>query len=491
MKALCFLGTGDYKTTTYVWRKSGEERSHETHLFPEAVARIFQPEKIFVLVTPQAREHANFKTLCDRLGSLVERVDIPEGKSEAELWAIFQKCTEAVSEGDTILLDVTHAFRSLPLLVFAVAAYLSRTKSVTIQRIVYGAYEARSEQNRSPVFDLTPLMDLLDWLSGAEALLRRSDAVIMAEKLDQTHRHLYKTSATEELPLHLQKIASSLQKLSRMLYLCCPLEVMRIANYLLPQLDKAVTEAAKWAKPFSVILHQVRSEVAALAYHQPEVLDAGNLRKQLALIEHYLSKGLTLQAVTLAREWIVSWAIGQRGQGDWLNADLRMDVEHALGAMAAAKQGKQEQVPGWAAGLPRAEQISSLWHQLTQLRNTLAHCWMRKDPPSVKTIEDKARQIPEWLYGLLEEVSNDIIWSGRVVIDLETLYDDVAKLDELPLYLERAKKLAGEGNEVVLTGQGPIWLYLAVAHALHGKARRLFYTSPTTGEILIYDHAAR
>jgi hypothetical protein len=108
---------------------------------------------------------------------------------------------------------------------------------------------------------------------------------------------------------------------------------------------------------------------------------------------------------------------------------------------------------------------------------------MRKDPPSVKTIEDKARQIPEWLYGLLEEVSNDIIWSGRVVIDLETLYDDVAKLDELPLYLERAKKLAGEGNEVVLTGQGPIWLYLAVAHALHGKARRLFYTSPTTGEI--------
>ncbi|MGB9661672.1 MAG: TIGR02221 family CRISPR-associated protein [Moorellaceae bacterium] len=491
MKALCFLGTGKYEVTTYVWKEGSDERSYETHLFPEAVARIFRPEKIFVLVTPQAREHENFKTLCERLGDLVERLDIPEGKSEPEIWAIFQKCTEAVTEGDTILLDVTHAFRSLPLLIFAVAGYLRRTKSVTIQRIVYGAYDARDEHNRSPVLDLTPLMDLLDWLSGAEALLRRSDAEIMGEKLDQTHRRLYKIQATEELPLHLQKVANSLQKLSKALYLCCPLDVMRIANYLLPQLDKAVTEAEKWAKPFGVILSQVRSEVAALAHHQPEVLDADNLRKQLALIDHYLSKGLTIQAVTLAREWVVSWAIGQRGQGDWLDEDLRKEVEYALGAMAAVRQGKQDRVPDWAAGLPRAEQVSSLWTQLAHLRNTLAHCWMRKDSPSVKTIEDKAREIPGWLRGLLEEASANTLWSGRVVINLETLYEDVAKMDELPLYLERAKKLAGEGNEVVLTGQGPIWLYLAVAHALHGKARKLFYTSPTTGEILIFDHAAR
>ncbi|MFZ8852729.1 MAG: CRISPR-associated protein Csx3 [Armatimonadota bacterium] len=43
----------------------------------------------------------------------------------------------------------------------------------------------------------------------------------------------------------------------------------------------------------------------------------------------------------------------------------------------------------------------------------------------------------------------------------------------------------------MLTGQAPIWLYLAVAHDLHGKARRLLYTSPTTGEVLIFDHTAR
>jgi CRISPR-associated protein (Cas_csx3) len=41
---------------------------------------------------------------------------------------------------------------------------------------------------------------------------------------------------------------------------------------------------------------------------------------------------------------------------------------------------------------------------------------------------------------------------------------------------------------VVLTGQGPIWLYLKVAHALHGKAIKLTYASPVTGEVVIFDH---
>jgi hypothetical protein len=76
----------------------------------------------------------------------------------------------------------------------------------------------------------------------------------------------------------------------------------------------------------------------------------------------------------------------------------------------------------------------------------------------------------------------------RRVVDLKTLYGEIAKLEELPGYLERAKLLAGEGNDIVLTGQAPVWLYLKVAHALHGKARKLIYDSPVTGEVVIFDH---
>lgn len=74
-------------------------------------------------------------------------------------------------------------------------------------------------------------------------------------------------------------------------------------------------------------------------------------------------------------------------------------------------------------------------------------------------------------------------------IDLKSLYTATAKLADLPDYVAKALELASEGNEVVLTGQAPIWLYLKVAHALHGKARKLIYTSPVTGEVVIFDHS--
>ncbi len=76
----------------------------------------------------------------------------------------------------------------------------------------------------------------------------------------------------------------------------------------------------------------------------------------------------------------------------------------------------------------------------------------------------------------------------RRLIDLRMLYGETAKLGELAGNLEEAKRLAGEGNEVVLTGQAPVWLYLKVAHALHGKARKLIYASPVTGDVVIFDH---
>jgi len=75
------------------------------------------------------------------------------------------------------------------------------------------------------------------------------------------------------------------------------------------------------------------------------------------------------------------------------------------------------------------------------------------------------------------------------IIDLSTLYSDTAKLSELEDYVRKAKALAGEGNEVVLTGAGPVWLYLKIAHALHGKARKLIYRSPVTGDVVIFDHS--
>ena len=78
---------------------------------------------------------------------------------------------------------------------------------------------------------------------------------------------------------------------------------------------------------------------------------------------------------------------------------------------------------------------------------------------------------------------------GQITIDMKSLYNEVAKLSELDEYIHQVLKKDVDGNEVVLTGQAPIWLYLKIAHALHGKARKLIYNSPVTGNVIIFNHS--
>jgi len=78
----------------------------------------------------------------------------------------------------------------------------------------------------------------------------------------------------------------------------------------------------------------------------------------------------------------------------------------------------------------------------------------------------------------------------NITIDLSKLYakTHTAKLDHLNTYETKALQLAGNGNSITLTGAAPVWLYLRIAHVLHGKAITLAYDSPVTGKITIFDH---
>jgi len=75
-----------------------------------------------------------------------------------------------------------------------------------------------------------------------------------------------------------------------------------------------------------------------------------------------------------------------------------------------------------------------------------------------------------------------------IEINLEAFYEGTAKISQIGGYCQAAVRQAGDGNEIVLTGKAPVWMYLAVAHALHGKACKLVYRSPVTGDVVIFDH---
>lgn len=77
-----------------------------------------------------------------------------------------------------------------------------------------------------------------------------------------------------------------------------------------------------------------------------------------------------------------------------------------------------------------------------------------------------------------------------MTINLADLYSatGTAKLADLPAYEARVKELVPPGADVTLTGPGPVWLYLRLAHSLHGRAKVLTYESPVTGPVEIFNH---
>jgi len=46
-------------------------------------------------------------------------------------------------------------------------------------------------------------------------------------------------------------------------------------------------------------------------------------------------------------------------------------------------------------------------------------------------------------------------------------------------------------QDVTLTGAGPVWGHLAIAHALHGRARKLTYAAPNAPSgIVVFNHGS-
>jgi len=158
MKALSFLGTTRYTFTQYQYRNT----IVPTRFFAEALPHFFpQTEKILVFVTPTVQQHDNLKELRSRLGDLLQPVPIPESHTEEALWQIFDALIGHVEEGEQVVFDITNSFRSIPFLVFIAAAFLRSARKVEVEAVVYGAFEAKSQDtNISPVFDLTPFVSL-------------------------------------------------------------------------------------------------------------------------------------------------------------------------------------------------------------------------------------------------------------------------------------------------------------------------------------------
>ena len=190
MKAFTFLGRGKLHLSNYTF---DNQPPCETQFFAEAIVEFFSPKSLYIFATESAaREPVSEDNENERLSHLekllqgrteVKPIKIKEGSDETELWDIFGDVVDNINDNDRVLFDITHGFRSLPFLTFLALAYISNVRSgVTIERVIYGAYEAVKPDNpNKPVFDLTPFVSLLNWMNAVNIFQKSGDARPIAE----------------------------------------------------------------------------------------------------------------------------------------------------------------------------------------------------------------------------------------------------------------------------------------------------------------------
>ena len=237
LKLITFLGSTLYFPTTY---RLGE-KSYESPFIQVALAHLLRPEEVCVFVTggTVGSKCRNWEGVRDgqvgkdsRIKGLKEYVrdiagidfypiDIPDGKNIEEIWRIFDIVNESINCNDKIIFDVTHSFRSIPIIVLACIQYLRVIKSVDIVGIYYGAWEARDDDNVAPIIDLTAFVQLMDWSYAVRSFEATNDIAWLKKLLDAEALPRCKESkGCDKEAVHLREFGKTLDSFAKSLATC-------------------------------------------------------------------------------------------------------------------------------------------------------------------------------------------------------------------------------------------------------------------------------
>lgn len=129
-----------------------------------------------------------------------------------------------LNENDELYVDITHSFRSLPLYVMNLLVYLRNVspKRIKIKGIYYGMLDARREfkDNIAPIVELSDILNVNDWISGAYSFMQFGNADKIAELVNGINENLcvrlQQFSDTKNLN-HLAELERQSQTLGNML----------------------------------------------------------------------------------------------------------------------------------------------------------------------------------------------------------------------------------------------------------------------------------
>ncbi len=428
---ISFLGYTNYELVKYAINDKDAEKATALRFIQEATLFQIQEQfsthdNVFILTTNGALknwydgEHQNFKTkelewhegLKSRLEKMnlsaqYQNIEINDGKNTDEIWSIFKVIFDLLHENDELYFDITHGFRTLPMLNMVLINYAKLLKNITVKGIFYGAYEAKKKINDveyAPIWDLKSFADLQDWTNSANIFLKTGNAIELST--------LIKDESFSQLK-------ENLTQFSKQLLVNRGLDIFSgdIAIQLGEQLHN-IEHLQTPLPALAPILTKIKNEFSS--YQKDSAING------FLAVRWCIQNGLIQQAATLLEEFITTFVMTEIGEYDSIaNHEKRITVGGAL-AIGKDKPFSYQKLP--------SEEDNIEPEKIVDIQQLID--WQKKVVPLIKSLSYQ-KDILKILNDLKNPIRNDINHAGfrEKVRDFDALessiknrYNDTKKL---------------------------------------------------------------
>jgi len=226
---------------------------------------------------------------------------------------------------------------------------------------------------------------MIDWIAVSNQFVETGDARQLSKLLNPNSDD----SGTNK------KAAETLFNVSLATLLCRPLELGKLADTLAKDLLEAEVQQPNRVVPFEMLRQQVNQTFSSFVGNLDGDTKAA-LQAQFRLIKWYHKNNRIIEAMTLAREWLLSAVNHQLDKTvDINNQHTREDISDALWEISQNRPLKDltsygKTIHKWS----KKRQLIAVWNKVRTLRNTLDHAgYARHSAHANQIVQDANKAI--------------------------------------------------------------------------------------------------
>ncbi|NBB31242.1 TIGR02221 family CRISPR-associated protein [Cellulophaga sp. BC115SP] len=430
---ISFLGTNNYVPCNYFIEKDATQKVSNIKYVQEAIIKLFcsdftQNDVIFTFTTSLAYQmnylddgqwNNNSKQydlpniglqtvykniLGDSNNPQYQSLPIKEGFSEKEIWEIFETVSNVIENGDELILDITHAFRFLPMLGVTLIDFLKVTKNVSVKGVFYGAFEKLGvqakvlsmpiEERNAPIINLLPLIELQRWTQAANNFNQYGFADSIFELTNENIKPvLAQTQGKDELSKSLKSLGSILNTLIGNIFTNRGKGLKEFDATNLNTIIATIESSDLFIKPLKPLFQIIKNKVTPLIQTKYVWLESSKWCYKHNLIQ---------QGITQLQEGIITYLLDQL-KTTYNDSFYNCYEEKPRTLISSILNIIHKQTPEteWNSMLkkekdrvyllmtnPLITQFVSLFAKITSSRNDIQHAGYLKNAGDSKTFKD-------------------------------------------------------------------------------------------------------